>query len=150
METKTVTADGSVKLRLLEDATIAGYSVPKGTEMEAGTKFQGNRLQLKVSSVEVKGNILPVEILAYDVNGQLGLSVPRSDEINAAGEIAANMSQSSGMNISMSRSAGQQVVGDLTRGLVQGVSGYFSKKIRTVKVTLKAGQQVLLVTKKNN
>ena len=150
METKTVTAEGSVKLRLLEDATIAGYSVPKGTELEAGTKFQGNRLQLNVSSVEVKGNILPVEILAYDVNGQLGLSVPRSDEINAAGEIAANMSQSSGMNISMSRSAGQQVVGDLTRGLVQGVSGYFSKKIRTVKVTLKAGQQVWLVTKKNN
>lgn len=150
METKTVTADGSVKLRLLEDATIAGYRVSKGTEMEADTKFQGNRLQLKVSSVEVKGNILPVEILAYDVNGQLGLSVPRSDEINAVGEIAANMSQSSGMNISMSRSAGQQVVGDLTRGLVQGVSGYFSKKIRNVKVTLKAGQQVLLVTKKNN
>ncbi|MFS4474694.1 conjugative transposon protein TraM [Chryseobacterium sp. T20] len=150
METKTVTADGSVKLRLLEDATIADYSVPKGTEMEAGTKFQGNRLQLKVSSVEIKGNILPVEILAYDVNGQLGLSVPRSDEINAVGEIAANMSQSSGMNISMSRSAGQQVVGDLTRSLVQGVSGYFSKKIRNVKVTLKAGQQVLLVTKKNN
>lgn len=150
METKTVTTDGSVKLRLLEDATIAGYSIPKGTEMEAGTKFQGNRLQLKISSVEVKGNILPVEILAYDLNGQLGLSVPRSDEINAAGEIAANMSQSSGMNISMSRSAGQQVVGDLTRGLVQGVSGYFSKKIRTIKVTLKAGQQVLLVTKKNN
>jgi conjugative transposon TraM protein len=150
METKTVTADGSVKLRLLEDAKIAGYSIPKGTEMEAGTKFQRNRLQLKISSVEVKGNILPVEILAYDLNGQLGLSVPRSDEINAAGEIAANMSQSSGMNISMSRSAGQQVVGDLTRGLVQGVSGYFSKKIRIIKVTLKAGQQVLLVTKKNN
>lgn len=150
METKTVSEDGSVKLRLLEDATIAGYSIPKGTEMEAGTKFQGSRLQLKVSSVEVQGNILPVEILAYDLNGQLGLSVPRSDEINAAGEIAANMSQSSGMNISMSRSAGQQVVGDLTRGLVQGVSGYFSKKIRAVKVTLKAGQQILLVTKKNN
>ena len=150
VETKTVTADGSVKLRLLEDATIAGYSIPKGTEMEAGTKFQGNRLHLKVSSVEVQGNIVPVEILAYDLNGQPGLAVPGSDEINAAGEIAANMSQSSGMNISMSRSAGQQVVGDLTRGLVQGVSGYFSKKIRTVKVTLKSGQQVLLVTKKNN
>jgi hypothetical protein len=62
-------------------------------------------------------------------DGQLGLLVPRSDEINAAGEIAANMSQSSGMNISMSRSAGQQVASDLSRGLIQGVSGYFSKKL---------------------
>lgn len=150
METKTIGPDGSVKLRLMENAMIAGHSVPKGTEMDAVGKFQGNRLQLKISSVEVKGNVLPVEIIVYDVNGQPGLSVPRSDEINAAGEIAANMSQSSGMNISMSRSAGQQVVGDLTRGLVQGVSGYFSKKIRMTKVTLKAGHQVLLVTKKNN
>lgn len=150
METKTIAADGSVKLRLEEAAMIGGQIVPKGTEMEASAKFQGNRLQLKISSLEVNGHVLAVEIIAYDLNGQLGLSVPRSDEMSAAGEIAANMSQSSGMNISMSRSAGQQVVGDLTRGLVQGVSGYFSKKIRMTKVTLKAGHQVLLVTKKNN
>lgn len=150
METKTIAADGSVKLRLEEAAMIGVQIVPKGTEMEASAKFQGNRLQLKISSLEVNGHVLAVEIIAYDLNGQLGLYVPRSDEMNAAGEIAANMSQSSGMNISMSRSAGQQVVGDLTRGLVQGVSGYFSKKIRMTKVTLKAGHQVLLVTKKNN
>lgn len=150
METNTIGPDGTVKLRLLENAMIGGYDVSKGTEMEAHARFQGNRLQLKISSVAVQGHILPVEITVYDLNGQPGLAVPRSDEINAAGEIAANMSQSSGMNISMSRSAGQQVVGDLTRGLVQGVSGYFSKKIRMTKVTLKAGHQVLLVPKKNN
>src|SRR5690606_41931620 len=83
-----------------------------------------------------------------DLDGQLGLLVPRSDEINAVGEIAANMSQSSGMNISMSRSAGQQVASDLSRGLIQGVSGYFSKKLRAVKVTVRSGHPVLLVAKK--
>lgn len=148
METKTITEDGSIDLRLQEDATIAGYNVPKGAEIQARAKFQENRLQIKVSSIHVKGNILPVEMVAYDLNGQPGLSVPRSDEINAAGEIAANMSQSSGMNISMSRSAGQQIAGDLSRGLIQGVSGYFSKKLRVIKVKVKAGHQVLLVAKK--
>ncbi|PUV24430.1 conjugative transposon protein TraM [Sphingobacterium athyrii] len=148
LETKTITSEGTVKLRLQEDAIIAGQSVPKGSEFEASAKFQDNRLMLKVSSVAVNGNIIPVEILGYDMSGQIGLSVPRSDEINAAGEIAANMSQSSGMNISMSRSSGQQIAGDLSRGLIQGVSGYFSKKLRATKVTLKAGHQVLLVTKK--
>ncbi|WP_333621006.1 conjugative transposon protein TraM [Sphingobacterium multivorum] len=148
METKTLSGDGSLKLRLSEEAIIAGYNVPKGTELVAETKFQGNRLQLKISAVEVSGNIIPVEILVYGADGQLGLLVPRSDEINAAGEITANMSQSSGMNISMSRSAGQQVASDLSRGLIQGVSGYFSKKLRAVKVTVRSGHPVLLVTKK--
>ncbi|WON94377.1 MULTISPECIES: conjugative transposon protein TraM [Bacteroidota] len=148
METKTLSGDGSLKLRLSEEAIIAGYNVPKGTELVAEAKFQGNRLQLKISAVEVSGNIIPVEILVYSTDGQLGLLVPRSDEINAAGEIAANMSQSSGMNISMSRSAGQQVASDLSRGLIQGVSGYFSKKLRAVKVTVRSGHPVLLVTKK--
>ncbi|WP_343657897.1 conjugative transposon protein TraM [Chryseobacterium sp.] len=148
METKTLSGDGSLKLRLSENAMIGGYHVSKGTELVADTKFQGNRLQLKISAVEVSGNIIPVEILVYGTDGQLGLLVPRTDEINAAGEIAANMSQSSGMNISMSRSAGQQVASDLSRGLMQGVSGFFSKKLRAVKVTVKSGHQVLLVTKK--
>lgn len=148
METKTLSGDGSLKLRLSESADIGGYHVPKGTELVAETKFQSNRLQLKISAVEVSGNIIPVEILVYGTDGQLGLLVPRSDEINAAGEIAANMSQSSGMNISMSRSAGQQVASDLSRGLMQGVSGYFSKKLRAIKVTVRSGHPILLVTKK--
>lgn len=148
METKTISGDGSVKLRLSESATIAGKSVPRGTEIVAETKFQGNRLQLKVSSVEVKGNIIPVEIMVYGIDGQLGLAIPRSDELSAVAEIAANMSQSSGMNISMSRSAGQQIAGDLSRGLIQGVSGFFSKKLRATKVILNVGLPVLLLTKK--
>lgn len=147
VETKTLSGEGALKLRLSENASIGGRNIPIGTELVAETKFQGNRLHLKVSSVEVSGNIIPVEMLVYGTDGQLGLLVPRSDEINAAGEIAANMSQSSGMNISMSRSAGQQVTSDLSRGLIQGVSGFFSKKLRAVKVTVPSGLEVLLITK---
>jgi hypothetical protein len=68
--------------------------------------------------------------------------------MNALTEIASNMSQTSGTSIMMTRSAGQQLTGDLGRGVIQGVSDYFSKKIRTPKVTLKAGHQVFLVSKK--
>jgi hypothetical protein len=39
------------------------------------------------------------------------------------------------------------MAGDLSRGVVQGVSGYFSKKVRTPKVTVKAGHQIFLVSK---
>lgn len=147
-ETTTITADGTVKLRLLESAKTPDFTVPSGSIVTAVAKFSNGRLQLKVSSIEASGNIFPVDISIYDLDGQLGLNLPYSAEMNAASEIVSNMSQSSGTSIMMSRSAGQQIAGDLSRGLVQGVSGYFSKKVRTSKVTLKAGHQVFLVSKK--
>ncbi|HRN72202.1 MAG TPA: conjugative transposon protein TraM [Ginsengibacter sp.] len=122
-------------------------TIPAGTILTANARFGGGRLQLKVTSIELDGNIIPVDITAYDLDGQQGLYVPNSPEMNAVSEIAANMSQTAGTSIMMTRSAGQQVAGDLSRGVVQGVSGYFTKKIRTPKVTVKAGHQVFLVSK---
>ena len=69
-------------------------------------------------------------------------------EMNALTEMAGNMSQTSGTSIMLTQNAGQQVAADLSRGVVQGISGYFAKKVRTPKVTLKAGHQVFLVSKK--
>lgn len=146
-ETQVVTGESGVRLRLLETAQTPVRSIPAGTVLTANAKFQGGRLQLKVTSIEYEGNIIPVDITVYDVDGQQGLYVPYSPEMNALSEIASNMSQTSGTSIMMTRSAGQQVAGDLSRGVVQGVSGYFSKKVRTPKVTVKAGHQIFLVSK---
>ena len=40
--------------------------------------------------------------------------------------------------------AGAQIASDLGKGVIQGVSQYVTKKMRTVKVTLKAGHRLLL------
>lgn len=89
-------------------------------------------------------------VAKYDLDGQPGLFVPNSVEMNALSEIAANMSQTAGAgtSIMLTGSATQQLAGDLGRGVVQGVSGYFAKKIKMPKVTVKAGYQVLLLSKK--
>lgn len=146
--TQTISNDGTVKLRLLEAAKTPEFTIPAGSLVTAGAKFNNGRLQLKITTIESDGNIQPVDISIYDLDGQLGLHIPYSPEMNALSEIASNMSQTSGTSIMMTRSAGQQMAADLSRGVVQGVSGYFSKKVRTVKVTLKAGHQVFLVSKK--
>lgn len=146
-ETQTVTDESGIRLRLLETAKTPSRTIPAGTVLTANAKFQNGRLQLKVTSVEFEGNIIPVDITVYDLDGQQGLYVPYSPEMNALTEIASNMSQTSGTSIMMTRSAGQQAAGDLSRGVVQGISGYFSKKMRTPKVTVKAGHQLFLVSK---
>ena len=145
---QTVVGETGVRLRLLESAQTPNRTIPKGTIVTANAKFQTGRLQLKITSIELEGNIIPVDITIYDLDGQQGLYVPYSPEMNALTEMAGNMSQNTGTSVMLTQSAGQQVAADLSRGVVQGISGYFAKKVKTPKVTLKAGHQVFLVTKK--
>jgi len=147
-ETQTIIGESGVRLRLLEPAQMPNRTIPKGTILTANAKLEGGRLQLKVTSIELEGNIISVDIIIYDLDGQQGLYVPYSPEMNALTEMAGNMSQQSGTSLMLTQSAGQQVAADLSRGVVQGISGYFSKKVKTPKVTLKAGHQLFLVSKK--
>lgn len=147
-ETQTIIGESGVRLRLLEPAKTLNLTIPKGAILTANAKLEGGRLQLKVTSIELEGNIIPVDITVYDLDGQQGLYVPYSPEMNALTEMAGNMSQQSSTSLMLTQSAGQQVAADLSRGVVQGISGYFSKKVKTPKVTLKAGHQLFLVSKK--
>lgn len=148
VETTTIIGEGAIRLRLMESAQTPTRTLAQGAVLTATGKLQAGRLQMKIASVEVDGNIIPVDITIYDLDGQQGLYVPYSPEMNALSEMAGNMSQTGGTSVMLTQSAGQQVAADLSRGVVQGISGYFSKKIRTAKVTVKAGHQVFLVSKK--
>ncbi|ANF50328.1 conjugative transposon protein TraM [Chryseobacterium glaciei] len=147
-EAQTITADQAVRIRLLDAIILSKLAIPKGTVLSAIAKFQGTRLQLLIQSIEFKGNIIPVELTAYDLDGQPGLAVTYSPERSALTEMAANMGNTGGTSISLSSTAGQQITSDLSKSVVQGISGYFSKKVRMPKITLKAGYQVFLVSKK--
>ena len=137
----------SVKLRLLEPMQAGNIVVPKNTLVAGVAKVQGERLDITVSSIEHAGNIIPVELAVFDTDGQKGLSVPSSMEQEAFNEAMANIGSGLGTSISFTQNAGQQVAMDVTRGLMQGASGYLAKKFRTVKVKLKAGYRVMLYAK---
>ena len=144
---QTLTDGQAVKLRLLEPMQAGNIVVPKNTLVAGTAKVQGERLDILVSSIEYAGNIIPVELAVFDTDGQKGLSVPSSMEQEAFNEAMANIGSGLGTSISFAQSAGQQVAMDVTRGLLQGTSGYLAKKFRTVKVKLKAGYKVMLFAK---
>ena len=144
---QTLTDGQAVKLRLLEPMQAGSIVVPKNTLVTGTAKVQGERLDILVSSIEYAGNIIPVELAVFDTDGQKGLSVPSSMEQEAFNEAMANIGSGLGTSISFAQSAGQQVAMDVTRGLLQGTSGYLAKKFRTVKVKLKAGYKVMLYAK---
>ncbi|UKB78600.1 conjugative transposon protein TraM [Chryseobacterium sp. MEBOG07] len=147
-ETQTITVDQTVRIRLLESIRLSKLAIPKGAVVTAIAKFQGLRLQLLVGSIEFNGHIIPVELTAFDLDGQSGLAIPYSTERSALTEMAANMGNTGGTSISLSSSTGQQITSDLSKSVVQGISGYFAKRVRTPKITLKAGHKIFLVAKK--
>jgi len=146
---QTVTDGQTVKLRLLEPMAVDERIIPKGSIIVGATKIQGERLCITVTSIENGRMIIPVELSVYDTDGQEGIFIPNSMEVSAAKEIAANMGGSMGSSINISSDAKAQLASDLGKGLIQGTSQYVAKKMRTIKVNLKAGYQVLLYQKEN-
>lgn len=144
---QTIMDGQTVKLRLLEPLQAGNLVIPQNTVVSGTGRVQGERLDITVSSIEYRGNLLPVELAVYDSDGQKGLSVPSSLEQEAAKEAMANIGSGLGTSISFARSAGQQVAMDITRGLMQGGSQYLAKKFRTVRVHLKAGYGLMLYAK---
>ena len=127
---QTVTDGQTVRFRLLEPMLVSGKEIPRNTSLVGVAKIQGERLNVLISSLEYHGNIIPVELAVYDTDGQAGIFIPGSMERSAAKEIVAGMGTSAGSSMNISTDAGAQLAADLGKGLIQGTSQYFSKKMR--------------------
>ena len=134
----------SVKLRTTEPMWIGNRLIPRNTSITGSGRVQGERLEIEITSIECEGSIYDVELQVFDSDGQEGINIPQSMESDALHEIGANMGSTMGSSINISTNTGAQIASDVGRGLINGVSQYLTKKMRTVKVHLKAGYRVML------
>ena len=134
----------SVRLRTLEPMWIGNSLLPKNTSIVGVARLQGERLEIKIENIEALGCIMEVDLSVYDSDGQEGINIPNSMESDALHEIGANMGSTMGSSINLTTNAGAQLVSDVGKGLINGVSQYLNKKLRTVKVHLKSGYKVML------
>ena len=116
---------------MLEPLQVGGVLVPANTPLYGTVRIEGQRMAVSVNSIESGGNILPVELAAYDMDGQAGLFVPNTAERTAMKEAAANIGSGFGTSISFARSASQQLVMDVTRGVLSGGSQYLDREVES-------------------
>lgn len=148
-QTVTLTSGKELQIRLLEPMQAGNTLIPANSIITGACRIGGERMEVTIGSIQYAGNIIPVELQVYDLDGQKGISVPNSDEIRAAKEIASQMAQSAGSSITITDDAGSQFAADIGKSLIQGASQYVSKKMSVVKVTLKANHKLLLLPKEN-
>jgi len=141
-ETQTIVSGSTIKLRLLSDVYIAGMLVPKNNFVYGTASLNGERLNITIKGVRYNNSILPVALSAYDMDGVEGVYIPGAISRDVAKQSTDNSLQQIGLN-DLNSSIGMQAA---SAG-IQAAKTLISKKVKLVKVTLKAGYKILLKDK---
>ena len=100
-----------VTVRLMEDYVADGVFVPANTHLAAVCKVS-DRLELSVRSVEMNGRIIPLQLVAYDIDGMAGIYCPETSS-------SRNSRRASSDAISSVNSTFGGLVGDLANTVLR-------------------------------
>jgi conjugative transposon TraM protein len=144
-ETQNLVDGSIVKMRLLDDVTVNGITIPRGNFVFGKASLEGERLHVDISSIRKDNSLLPVKLTVYDFDGMEGVHIPGAITRDVAKQSADNSLQNIGMN-SIDPSFKVQA----TTAGINAAKSLLTKKTKLVKVTVKAGYKVLLKEKINN
>ncbi|UUW08629.1 conjugative transposon protein TraM [Flavobacterium plurextorum] len=142
-QTQTIVNGSVVKLRLADDVYLQGTQIPKNTFLYGTASLKGERLEVKIANIQYKNSIFPVELAVYDIDGINGIYIPGAINRDVAKASADRSIQTLGLT-GVTDSWGAQAAG---MG-IEAAKSLMSKKVKLIKVVVKAGYQVLLYDEK--
>lgn len=134
-----------VKLRLLQDIFIKGTRIPAGTFLFGECSLGDQRLEIRFNSIAYNNIIYPVQLTAFDNDGNEGIYIPGAvgrDEAKNGFDRAIQQMQLATLNPSIGAQAASAGI--------QAAQSFLSKKVKKVRVTVKAGHRVLLKARQSN
>ena len=133
-----------IRFRLLEDINVGKYKILKGTLLYGQISgFTLQRVNLNVVSILNNGEILPINLSVFDMDGMQGLYVPQSDFREMLREMGSNSVQGTQMD-----SSGQSFFTSLFSSLFSSTSKTISDMIRKNKAKLKYNSYIYLINDK--
>lgn len=139
-EDQTLVSGATVKLRLLNDVRVGNNDLKAGQYVFGRAQIQNERLQVEIPSVRSAGGILPVKWKVYDMDGLEGVYMPGSIDREVMQQSGSNGLQSLDLMGSVNPSLSMQAA---SLG-IQTAKSLIGKKVKLVKVQVKAGYQVLI------
>jgi conjugative transposon TraM protein len=150
-----VIGDGQhLRIRLLEPMMVSGQLIPAGSILVGACKIGVDRLLVSIASIEYAGVITRIALEVYDNDGQKGLYVPGSMEMEAGREIGSDIASTVGSTAASQtsmfnqQSASEQIKADVGRGVVQGTFKFLGRKLQEIKVTVQDKHKIFLVSQK--
>jgi conjugative transposon TraM protein len=142
-ETQVLVSGSTVKLRLTNDIRINGHLIPRDQLIYGTTSLSNERLKIQFSSIRSGNNILPVSLEAYDMDGLAGVFIPGSINRDVAKQSGDQAMNAIGLT-TLDPSLGAQAA---SAG-IQAAKTLVSRKVKLIRVTVKAGYRVLLKNSK--
>lgn len=142
-QTQTLVNGSTVKLRLTAAIFIGTVQIPKNSFLYGTAALKGERLEVQIHNIMHANSLFPVELSLYDIDGIEGVYIPGALNRDVAKASADRSIQTLGME-GLDDSWGTQAAG---MG-IEAAKSLFSKKVKRVKVVVKAGYQVLLYDEK--
>ena len=133
-----------IRFRLLEDINVGKHKITKGSILYGQISgFSLQRVNLNVISILNNGEILPINLSVFDMDGMQGLYVPQSDFREMLREMGANSVQGTQMD-----SSGESFFTSLFSSLFSSTSKTISNMIRQNKAKLKYNSYIFLINDK--
>ena len=128
-----------IKLRLLKDVYVKGSRIEAGSFVYGVTSFEEERMKVEISSIQFEKNLYPVALDVYDLDGIKGIYIPGSATREVVKQSGDQSLQSIGI-VSMDPSLKAQA----TAAGIGAAKSLLSRKVKQVRVTVKANYMVLL------
>jgi len=138
-QTQTLVNGATVKMRLVQDAYINSTKIPNGNFIYGTASLNNERLKVEINSIRFGNSLYPVKLSAFDLDGLEGIYIPGAIGSELVKQSSDNALQNIGM-MSLDPTLAEQAA---SAG-INAAKTIFSKKVKLVKVTVKAGYQVLL------
>ncbi|WP_144281060.1 conjugative transposon protein TraM [Chryseobacterium echinoideorum] len=133
-----------IRFRLLEDIFVGNRKITKGSILYGQISgFTMQRVDLKIISVFAKGDIFPINLSIYDVDGMKGLYVPQSVFRDMIREMGSNSVQGTQMDM-----GGEGFFTTIGSKLFTSTSKSIANLIKTNKAKLKYNSYVFLIDEK--
>lgn len=133
-----------IRIRLLEDIYVANKKIKKGDVLYAQISgFSMQRVNLNIISVLSNGEILPINLSIYDLDGMKGLYIPNSLFRDMVKEMGSQSVQGTNLD-----SSGSSFFTSIGSKLFTSTSQSIANLIKTNKAKLKYNSYVYLIDDK--
>jgi conjugative transposon TraM protein len=144
-DTQELVAGSTVKMRLLNDVYINGKLIEKDQFVYGTAAINGERMSVAINSIREDNSLFPVSLSVYDLDGLEGIYIP-----GAITRDVAKQSSDQAMQSMQFMSMDQSISAQAASAGLQAAKGLFSKKMKLIRVTVKAGYKILLKDQKDN
>ena len=138
-EDQTLVTGGTIALRITDSIRVAGCVVPAGEMVYGTVSLNGDRLLVHVGALRRDRSLYAMDWQVVDLDGLPGIHIP-----GLLGREVAKQSADQGVSalnvLTLDPSLGAQTAG----AGIQAAKSFLGRTVRTVRVTVRAGYQVLL------